>query len=136
MGSDVRPCDWAGMPPYQLLAVPDFSFILHNDATAAAASFQAVGAEAALEVVQFPDAGSLDGREQRLEPTAEEHERAGAVATLVAQHVRGILLLRAPRQTVHRLAVDHARADEAHAAHGIGFAEACLPMRVYCSVRM
>ena len=124
------------MPPDQLLPIPDLPLILHNDAAATTARFEAIGAEAAFEVVDFPHAGSLDRRQEGLEPASEDHERAGAVATLVAQHVRWVLLLRTPGQAVHGLAVDHTGADEACAADGVGFAQAGLPVRVDCGVGM
>lgn len=44
----------------ELFSIPDLSFILHYDATAAAESFHAISTKAAFQVVQLPNPSPLN----------------------------------------------------------------------------
>ena len=48
------------MSPDYFFPITHFSLVLHNNATAATKRFHTVGAEAAFQVVESSDAGSVD----------------------------------------------------------------------------
>lgn len=74
----------ASPPTTRLLAALDLALVLDRNAAAATASLEQVGAEAALELVRVPDAGSLQHGEQPADAAQDAHEEAMAVGAAVA----------------------------------------------------